>query len=56
MSFVRLTQLVAAVGILSLTACAADNATAPSTVRAASTPARDLTCDGGYSVVDGRCK
>ena len=54
MSIVRLSQLIAAVGVLSLTACAADSATAPSRMRAAGVPARDLTC-GGYNLVDGRC-
>jgi hypothetical protein len=56
MSFVRLAQLIAAVGVLSLTACAADSATAPGTMRAASAPARDLTCANGYIQADGRCK
>ena len=56
MSFVRLAQLVATVGVLSLTACAADSATAPNTMRAASGPARDMTCTDGYTVVDGRCQ
>ena len=56
MSFVRLAQLVAAVGVLSLTACAADSAPAPSTMRAASAPARDVTCTDGYILPDGRCK
>ena len=55
MSPVRLTQLIAAIGVLSLSACAADNATAPRMTRAAGTPVRDLTpC--GYSVADGRCE
>jgi len=54
MSSVRLSQLIAAVGVLALSACAAENTTAPITTRAASAPARDLTC-GGYPVVDGRC-
>ena len=56
MSFVRLSQLIAAVGVLALTACAADSATAPNTMRAASAPARDLSCSDGYTVVDGRCQ
>ena len=55
MSSVRLSQLIAAVGVLALSACAAENTTAPITTRAASAPAHDVACDG-YSVADGRCK
>lgn len=56
MSPVRLTQLIVAIGVLSLTACAADGATAPITTRAAGVSARDVEPCGGYSVADGRCE
>lgn len=52
----RLTKCIAALGVLSLSACAAESATAPapSATRAAGAPTRDVTCSG-YSVADGKC-
>ena len=53
-SRVRLAQLVAALGMLVLTACGAASATAPSATRSAGAPAHDATpC--GYSVADAKC-
>ena len=51
----RLTKCIAALGVLSLTACAAESATAPapSAPRVAGAPARDVCT--GYSVADGKC-
>jgi hypothetical protein len=50
---VRLTKLIAALGVLFLTACGAESATAPSTLRAPAAPAHDVC--SGYSVADGKC-
>ena len=53
---VRLTQLITAVGLLSLTtACGAESVTAPGAPRAPGAPARDVTTCQGYSVADGKC-
>ena len=52
---VRLTQLIAALGVLSLTACGAESVTAPGASLAPGTPARDGTPCSGYSVADGKC-
>jgi hypothetical protein len=55
----RLTTCIAALGVLSLTACAAESVTAPapapapSAPRVADAPARDVCT--GYSVADGKC-
>ena len=49
----RLTKLIAALGVLTLAACSAESATAPGTLRAPTTPARDV-CDG-YSLANGKC-
>ena len=51
---VRVAQLIATLGVMSLTACGAESVTAPGASRAPGAPARDVTpC--GYSVADGKC-
>jgi len=53
---VRLTQLIAAVALLSLTnACGAESVTAPGASRAPGAPSHDVTTCNGYSVADGKC-
>ena len=49
----RLTKLIAALGVLFLTACGAENATAPSGPRAPTAAARDVC--SGYSLADVKC-
>jgi hypothetical protein len=55
MSPLRLTQLIAALGVLSLTACGVESATAPApTAPLAPTAAAHDACSG-YSVADAKC-
>ena len=49
----RLTQLIAALGVLFLTACGAERATAPTGPRAPTVAARDMC--SGYSLADAKC-
>jgi len=53
MSPLRLTQLIAALGVLSLTACGVESATAPTASLAPTAPAHDVC--SGYSVADAKC-
>jgi hypothetical protein len=54
LSPIRVVQLIAALGVISLTACGAESVTAPGAARAPGARAGDVTpC--GYSVADGKC-
>ena len=51
----RLTKLIAALGVLTLAACSAESATAPArtSLRAPTAPAHDVC--SGYSLSEGKC-